>query len=133
MNHAISERQGYGGYQTFRSTKNNMYRSPEIKTSLEKTTFTIWLVDIRELIPDPSSEKKDIITPTLSKGDFQSILGKKYSEYKIKKTLKTLVEKKLLNATGESRTVRYSITLSEEEGYGHIRMLLDEVTEILGK
>ena len=61
----------------------------KIKTSLEKTTFTIWLVDIRELIPDPSSEKKDIIQPpTLSKGDFQSILGKKYSEYKIKKALK---------------------------------------------
>ena len=134
----LSERQGYGGYQIFKAVSNNMLRSPQIVTSLEKTTLTIWLVDLPGSYPELASEEKDILSILthsgfVSKGTLTSILGDKYSDYQIKKALKNLVEKGILSVSGKGRAVRYSINLTTAEGLGQIRLMIDQLTDLLGK
>lgn len=134
----LSERQGYGGYQIFKAVSNNMLRSPQIITSLEKTSLTIWLVDLPGSYSELTGYEKDILSivthaGVVSKSDISSMLGDRYSEYQIKKALKNLVDSNILAMTGKGRAVRYSINISTAEGLGQIRYLVDRITELLQK
>lgn len=134
----LSERQGYGGYQIFKTIRNNMFRVPEINTSLEKTVLTIWLVDLPGSYPGLSDVEKAILSTlthsySLSKGEIETVLDSKYSEYRIKKALKNLVDKKVLITTGKGRAVKYSISITTAEGLGQFRLVMDNLTELFSK
>ncbi len=134
----LSERQGYGGYQIFRTVINNKFRTPEIFTSLEKTVLTLWLVDFPGSYPDLPAVEKDILSiltrsSFLSKGEIETILYDKYTEYKIKKALKELVDRGILIISGRGRSIKYSINFTTAEGLGQIRLLMDRLTELVSK
>ena len=134
----LSERQGYGGYQIFRTVMNNKLRTPEIFTSLEKTVLTLWIVDFPGSYPELSEIEQEVLgiithSGFLSKGDIETILSGKYSEYKVKKALKELVDKGILIISGRGRSIKYSINFTTAEGLGQIRLLMDRLTELFSK
>lgn len=134
----LSERQGYGGYQIFRAASNNMLRTPIIETSIDKTVLTIWLVDLPGSYPDLDTVEKSILScilheGVLSKGEFENMLPSGYSEYRIKKALRSLTDKGILSMTGSGRSVKYTINISATEKLGQIRFLLERLSEVFKK
>ena len=134
----LSERQGYGGYQIFRAASNNMLRTPIIETSIDKTVLTIWLVDLPGSYPDLDTVEKSILScilheGVLSKGELENMLPSGYSEYRIKKALRSLTDKGILSMTGSGRSVKYTINISATEKLGQIRLLLERLSEVFKK
>ena len=134
----LSERQGYGGYLIFKSATSSLLRAPQIETSLEKTILTIYLVDLPGSYPDLTDTERDILsvllhTGNLSKSDIESVIGNRYSEYRIKVALKALREKGILQTTGNGRSVRYSVNMSTAEGLGQIRLMMERLSELIRK
>ena len=134
----LSERQGYGGYLIFKSATSSLLRAPQIETSLEKTILTIYLVDLPGSYPDLTDTERDILsvllhTGNLSKSDIESVIGNRYSEYRIKVALKALREKGILQTTGNGRSVRYSVNMSNAEGLGQIRLMMERLSELIRK
>ena len=131
----LSERQGYGGYQIFRTVSNSLLRAPQIETSLDKTTLTIWLVDLPGSYPELDNAEREILSSLsrsgfMSKGDLEANL-RQFSEYRIKKALKNLLEMNVLTTTGNGRSVKYALNLSTAEGLGQIRLMMEKLSELL--
>ena len=66
----------------------------------------------------------------MSKGDLETRLDQ-FSEYRIKKALRKLLELNLLTATGNGRSVKYALNMSTAEGLGQIRLMMDRLSELL--
>ena len=65
--------------------------------------------------------------------DIESVIGNRYSEYRIKVALKALREKGILQTTGNGRSVRYSVNMSNAEGLGQIRLMMERLSELIRK
>ncbi len=131
----LSERQGYGGYQIFKAASRSLLRAPQIETSLEKTVLTIWLVDLLGSYPELDETEKEIISSLshsgmLSKGDLENRLSG-HSEYRIKKSLRNLLGMGVLSTTGKGRSLKYYLNISTAEGLGHIRLMMEKLSELL--
>lgn len=109
----ISERQGEGGPNIYKLAIDNDYRLPEIQTNIESTKLKIWHIDLFDSPPKLNDDEKEIYfylyknTPMQKFSDIQNAVN--LTEYKIRKTIDSLSEKKLIIITGQGNSTRYSI------------------------
>ena len=108
----LSERQGFGGAQIFKSAYENLYRLPDVDTNHEQTKVKIWYVDLADSYPDMSTEEKTILRllvkskQPLSSKQIQAETG--YNEYKVRKAIGSLQNAGHVRVLGQARSTRYS-------------------------
>lgn len=102
-NIGAAERQGFGGCQIYESSLKRDWKQPLLQTSLMRTTLTIWTEGIIDIDPNLTEQEKTILYIISSeKGiySFSDLKNKtKLSEYYLRKSLKSLVEKVLCKKT----------------------------------
>ena len=126
-----SERQGYGGPLIYTTTASSGVHMPEVYTDIEKTDLRIWNIDFVDSYPELEDEAKDILRIIL-KSDVPIAVSKireeiALSDYKIRKWLAILDEKKLLQRMGSGPTTRYAIRETSDEKITQLQIALDNL------
>ena len=126
-----SERQGYGGPLIYTTTASSGVHMPEVYTDIEKTDLRIWNIDFVDSYPELEDEAKDILRIIL-KSDVPIAVSKirekiALSDYKIRKWLAILDEKKLLQRMGSGPATRYAIRETSDEKITQLQIALDNL------
>ena len=105
-----SERSGTGGPDIYKFAAINKYRLPELKTNFKSTEIKIWVAAPADSHSDFSDKEKKIfeylIKVTEAKiSDIQKNTG--FTKYSIHKTLKALMEKKVVGTYGNGPATKY--------------------------
>lgn len=121
-----AERAGSGSQKILNVVVKNGFKEPEITTSLEQTTFKLWIADIVDVTSKLTElekmiymllEAKDINSNgliTLSAKEIEAKLPK-YSASQIKRALIHLSEKNFIQKLGGNRNRRYARKFSDLE------------------
>ncbi len=114
-NIGAAERQGYGGIQIYETAVKRDWKTPDLKSSLPRTTLTIWTEGLIDLDPSLSEHDKNLLYFFLKNKDqpgfsFSELLKKtELSEYYLRKSLNSLIEKGYLNKRGAGRSITYEM------------------------
>ncbi|WP_289506180.1 RNA-binding domain-containing protein [Faecalibaculum rodentium] len=114
-NIGAAERQGYGGCQILESALKRDYKTPEITTSLSRTSLTVWTEGLIGLDPDLTESEKTVLYILQKESEkqahpFSYLLEKTgLSEYYLRKSLKTLSDKNYLERIGKGRGMTYRL------------------------
>ncbi|MDE6973993.1 MAG: hypothetical protein K2P38_12980 [Lachnospiraceae bacterium] len=126
-----SERQGYGGPLIYTTTVSGGVHTPEIYTDIEKTDLRIWNIDFADLYPELEEGAKDILRVIL-KGNvpisvlqIREITG--FTDYKVRKWLEILDDKKLVQRVGSGPTTKYTIRETSDEKITRLQNTLDNL------
>ena len=123
-----SERSGTGGPDIFKFAAINRYRLPELRTDFKSTEIKIWVAAPVASHADFSDKEKKIFE-YLSKAteakisDIQKATG--FSKYSIHKTLKELMDKKIVGTYGNGPATKYFRKPSAVEKVSMIHVLQD--------
>lgn len=110
----ISERQGEGGPNMYRIAAENDFRLPDIITDLDHTELKLWYVDLSESYPNLTADEKAIYQfiyknrTVVKLNDIRKFTG--FTEYRVRKSLASLLDKKLIVVIGTGKATRYSIS-----------------------
>lgn len=124
-----SERQGYGGPLIYTTAASGGAHTPEVHTDIEKTDLRIWNIDFADSYPELNDETKTILRVIL-KSDAPIPVSKirevtALSDYKIRKWLKVLDEKKLVERMGNGPSTRYIVKEATDEKITQLQIMLD--------
>ena len=114
-NIGAAERQGYGGIQIYETAVKRDWKTPDLKSSLPRTTLTIWTEGLIDLDPSLSEYDKNVLYFFLKNKDqtkfsFSELLKEtRLSEYYLRKSLNNLLEKEYLNKRGAGRSITYQM------------------------
>lgn len=115
----LSERAGTGGPQIYGFAYEKKYRLPELETDLNKTTLRIWKEDFISSIEGLSENEKIVLTyikDSISPVSYKEIESNtKLTEFKIRSSISSLLEKDLISKEGNSRATKYHINLSSKQ------------------
>ena len=126
-----SERQGYGGPLIYTTTALGGVHTPEVYTDIEKTDLRIWNIDFADSYPELEDEAKDILRVIL-KSNIPIYVSKiregtGLSDYKVRKWLETLDEKKLVQRMGSGPATKYAVRESSGEKITQLQIALDNL------
>mgnify|MGYP003042413317 CR=1 FL=1 len=131
----VSERQGFGGAQIFRSAVENQFRLPEIETDLERTEVRIWYIDLADSYPDMSEDEKSIFRYLVKKGipvtnkELQAEIG--LSAYHVRKALTGLLNSNHIDTSGKARATKYSIKIGSQEMFARLHLAIVELGKVM--
>lgn len=122
----IAERAGSGGPRIFASAERNHLHSPDIVTNPDSTQIRIWKIDLLSSLNEKYELSNDEMAILKIVGDQRYISTRQLkeeldkhsyqlTEYKIRKCLQTLQDKKIVYHFGNGPSTRYTINLSEEQ------------------
>jgi predicted HTH transcriptional regulator len=123
-----SERSGTGGPDIYKFAAINKYRLPELTTNFKSTEIKIWVAAPADSHSDFSDKEKKIfeylIKVTEAKiSDIQKNTG--FTKYSIHKTLKALMEKKVVGTYGNGPATKYFRKPSAVEKVSMMNVLQD--------
>ena len=123
-----SERSGTGGPDIYKFAAINKYRLPELTTNFKSTEIKIWVAAPADSHSDFSDKEKMIfeylIKVTEAKiSDIQKATG--FTKYSIHKTLKELMEKKVVGTYGNGPATKYFRKPSAVEKVSMMNVLQD--------
>ncbi len=126
-----SERQGYGGPLIYTTTASGGVHTPEVYTDIEKTDLRIWNIDFADSYPELEDEAKDILRVIL-KGNIPISVSKirertGISDYKVRKWLEILDEKKLVQKVGSGPVTKYTVREASDEKITQLQIALDNL------
>lgn len=127
----VSERQGFGGSQIFKTAAANDFRRPEVITDLEHTELKVWNVDLVDAYPDFSEDEKAVLRYIVKNGSDKSIrdladtLG--ITEYRTRKAITSLeYERNILVKVGNGKATRYMLKMESVEMLTYLQIALDK-------
>ncbi len=105
--------------------------TPEIYTDIEKTDLRIWNIDFADSYPELDEEAK-IILRVILKSDMPMSVSKireeiGLSDYKVRKWLDILDEKKLVQKIGNGPTTKYAIRETADEKITQLQIALNNL------
>lgn len=109
----LSERQGFGGAQIYKSAFENKFRLPEIETTLEHTKVKIWQVTLMEANPDILPDESLVLElllknkTAMSKRELEEATG--LNDYRMRKAIDGLVNNRQIQAVGKARATKYMV------------------------
>ena len=104
---------------------------PAVYTDIEKTDLRIWNIDFGDSYPELEDEAKDILRIILksnmpiSVSKIQEEAG--LSDYKVRKRLAMLDEKKLVQRMGSGPATRYTVRKRSDEKITQLQIALDSL------
>ncbi len=109
----FAERQGFGGSQIYDISLKREYRLPEITTSLQRTSLTVWTTSVINLDHELSENDKLVLSifienepgTALSMSSLGTLVS--LSSYQIRKSLNNLISKGYIEHSGAGRSSRY--------------------------
>lgn len=126
-----SERQGYGGPLIYTTTASGGVHTPEVYTDIEKTDLRIWNIDFADSYPELEDEAKTVLRVILKSAEPIPVSKMReetgLSDYKIRKWLETLGEKKLVQKIGNGPATRYIIRETSDEKITQLQIALDNL------
>lgn len=128
----VSERQGFGGSQIFKTAAANDFRRPEIITDLEHTELKIWNVDLVDAYPDFSDDEKTVLRYIVKNGSDKSIRDLAFTlgitEYRTRKAIISLeTERNILVKIGNGKATRYMLKMGSVEMLTYLQIALDKL------
>lgn len=126
-----SERQGYGGPLIYTTAASGGAHTPEVYTDIEKTDLRIWNIDFEDSYPELEDEAKSVLRVILktakpiSVSEIQEIT--RLSDYKVRKWLEILNEKKLIIRKGKGPATKYTIRETSGEKITQLQIALDNL------
>lgn len=118
-----AERAGSGSQKIRDVVEKNDFKVPDIQTSLEKTTFKLWVATVIDVTPGLGDVEKDIYQilnenydngVSMSAHEIEEQLPQ-YSHSRIMRALRTLYEKELIIKLGGNRNRTYTKKISTLE------------------
>ena len=112
-NIGAAERQGYGGVQIYETALKRDWKVPDLKSTLPRTTLTIWTEGLMDLDPSLTDAEKTTLYCFLKNKEkkehtFAELLKlTQLSEYYLRKSLHALVEKGYVEKKGAGRGITY--------------------------
>lgn len=119
-----SEHAGTGSQKILNVVTKNKFKEPEIYTSLEKTIFKLWIATLADVTPDLTELERKIYVFMSEEADNRHVyLSSKEiltefsqeSPTRVKKSIRNLVKKELLDTIGGNRNRKYAIKLTSLE------------------
>ena len=127
----VSERQGYGGPLIYTATASGGVHTPEVYTDIEKTDLRIWNIDFADSYPELVDEAKDILRVILKSNMPISVSKIReeagLSDYKVRKWLAILDEKKLIQRMGSGPVTKYVVRETSDEKITQLQIALDNL------
>lgn len=124
-----SERQGYGGPLIYTTAASGGVHRPEVYTDIEKTDLRIWNIDFADSYPELEDEAKDILRVILKSRMPISVSKTRertgLSDYKVRKWLEILDEKKLVQRMGSGPATKYAVRETSDEKITQLQIALD--------
>ena len=125
----VSERQGFGGPLIYKTAIQNQFRRPEIITDLSRTELRVWNIDLADSYPDLTLEEKAVLK-FIAKNVRAVAINKirselKTTEYKVRKSVQKLEERKLIRKTGNGPSTKYSLAVESVEFLTQLQMTMD--------
>lgn len=132
----VSERQGFGGPLIYKTALKNDFRRPEILTDIEHTEIKVWNIDLADAYPNMSEEEKVIFRYLTKKGrQGKSIknIGTdlNMTEYKVRKNIQVLEDKKLVSKIGKGAATKYWVSIESIEFLTQLQMAMDSFKQQL--
>lgn len=123
-----SERQGFGGHVIYEYAAMNNKRLPDLYTDFSTTSLKIWNVDYMNDLPKNEQMIYSVLYKQLPLASRSQIIDfTNLSTNDFKKAIKGLLDKELIERTGQSRATRYKLKMSSEENLNHMSLLLKEL------
>ena len=126
-----SERQGYGGPLIYTTTALSGVHTPEVYTDIEKTDLRIWNIDFADSYPELEDDAKDILRIILKSNIAISVSRIRQeiglSDYKVRKWLEILDEKKLVQRVGSGPATKYAVRETSDEKITQLQIVLDNL------
>lgn len=128
-----SERQGFGGPLIYKTANQNDFRRPEIISNIEHTELRVWNIDLADSYPELGIDEKNILRYIAKNGKHVSVNTIKdalsTTEYKVRKAVQILEEKKLIMKIGNGPSTKYSIAIESVEFLAQLQMAMDSVKQ----
>ena len=130
-----SERQGMGGKEIVSVAMRNKLMLPDIATNLMFTEIKFWKIDAASY-PDLSDEEQAILRQLLktinplSKSDLKEAFPG-YTEYRIRATLESLMQKERIRSIGRGKATRYVVNFSSREAKWNLQKMLSKLSDLI--
>lgn len=115
----ISERAGSGGPEIYKSAEVSRFNLPDIFLENNSTTLKLWVVDIADAHPELNEHEKKILKYLINDSEEKTSSEIKkdtgITKYYFDKSIKNLVEKKIVNQTGRGKGTKYSLQIGTLE------------------
>ncbi|EJZ68925.1 hypothetical protein HMPREF1135_02510 [Lachnoanaerobaculum sp. OBRC5-5] len=126
-----SERQGFGGPLIYKAAIQNDFRRPEIVSDIEHTEIKVWNIDLADSYPELEADEKNILRYIAKNGKPVSVNTIKdilsTTEYKVRKAVQVLEEKKLIMKIGNGPSTKYRIGIESVEFLTQLQMAMDNI------
>lgn len=133
----IAEKAGAGGPRIIDAATKNSLKAPDIDTYFDATTIKIWKINMKDSLKGYTDIEQLIILYLMDHGqakikDIQKNSG--YSDYKIRKTVTSLVQQGTLLNKGNGKSTIYMLNSTEELGIIANKRILKRIeTELTRK
>lgn len=133
----IAEKAGSGGPRIIDAPTKNSLKAPDIDTYFDATTIKIWKINMKDSLKGYTDIEQLIILYLMDHGqakikDIQKNSG--YSDYKIRKTVTSLVQQGTLLNKGNGKSTIYMLNSTEELGIIANKRILKRIeTELTRK
>ena len=126
----VSERQGFGGRLLIESAVEYDFRRPEVVTNLEKTELTVWNIDLADSYPELPDETKAVYRYiSKNKGQHAAKAIREQlsmTEYKVNKALDYLINKEMIEKTGNGPSTKYCLAKDSIERLTQMQISIDK-------
>ena len=124
-----SERQGFGGPLIYKTALQYDFRRPEVITDIEHTELHIWNIDLADSHPELEDEEKRVLR-LIAKGHQAFSVNEirknlKLSEYRVRKSVQVLEDKKLVRKIGKGPSTKYIIEPESMEFLTQLQVIMD--------
>ena len=128
----VSERQGFGGPQIYKTAAENDFRRPELVTDLEHTELKVWNIDLVDAYPDFSEDERAVLRYIMKNGSDKSIRDLAdvldMTEYRVRKAMTSLeTERQIVTKVGNGKSTRYVLRMESVEMLTFLQIALDKL------
>lgn len=126
-----SERQVFGGLLIYKAAIQNDFRRSKIVSDIEHTEIKVWNIDLADSYPELEADEKNILRYIAKNGKPVSVNTIKdilsTTEYKVRKAVQVLEEKKLIMKIGNGPSTKYRIGIESVEFLTQLQMAMDNI------
>lgn len=126
----IAEKGGSGGPRIFEAATKNSLRTPEIDTNFDSTEVRIWKINMLESLNGLNDVETTIVKYAMENPTFKIkdiVNSTSYKDHTVRKNVNNLVEKEMLQKTGNGKATMFLLNTSEEAGMMTFKRLLKEL------
>lgn len=129
------ERAGSGGPRIFRTVDKYELRSPEINNSDIDTDIKIWKFEPMAYYQNRDDTERKVLEIILQNNYITKTIASEnnISEYKFRKSIKKLIDEKIITKKGKGRSVIYELKITEEAFIQKTKQLLVNINEEIKK